>query len=688
MKKPLFILGAVVFAAFAAISILKYRNEERTVAASGPGGAEVERVKNFWAVYNQANALRAQGEYARAADGFREALALNPQHEDSLYYLGTSLYEIGEYGRAAGELRKIVAANPASGRAWSELGNTLSVRAPGAPQDFAEARGAYEHAAELNREQAGPFLRMGLLDLNRGKRGAALANFRLAAGFGSPEGSYLLAYTDFLEKRDEDALRPLRKILDAYAKDKRVTGLGVLSEGDVLPTLGQPLTALDKSALKSILMFNWEAKRLGGFPSGVPKEFRVLTRADAPASVHILGGPPGIRPGGGRGAWADINKDGREDLIVAGLGRTVALYKSDGQSFSDVTSAAGLAGVRDVWDAVWADYDGDGYPDLYLLRSGYTGTGQNLLYHNNRDGTFTNVTARMRLAGDRSTARACFVDFSGSGRMDLVEVGTANSHHSSVRLYRNDGKEFVEVTGQAGLDSKTTAVDCAAVDYDRDGKQDMLILYWKQGAALYHNEGNFRFSNATRRAGLDGLSGASYSATFLDYDHDHWPDLLISTQAPVEEVARCLLQPNFHAPRDTPRLFHNLANGRFEDVTQAMGLDRCYGTLQVLADDLDSDGWPDLVMVNGSLDAERLEPSVVLHNLHGRGFQEWFYLTGNRSPSNLVGAAIAKNNGKILFYIARNPLLPGSVAASGLFTCTFSAASPVNRSAVSSEPGE
>jgi VCBS repeat protein/tetratricopeptide repeat protein len=685
LKKPLLILGALVFAAFATISILKYRDEERAVAASGPGAAEVERVRNFWAAYNQGNALRAQGEYAQASDAFRKALAINPQHEDSLYYLGTSLNEIGEYGQAAGEFRKIVAANPASGRAWSELGNTLSTQAPGAPEDFSGARSAYEHAAELNREQAGPFLRLGLLDLNRGDREHALENFRLAAGFGSPEGAYLLAYTDFLETHDEEALRPLHKILDAYAKDKKITGRGVFSEGDVLPGPGKALTALDKAALKSILMLNWEARRLGGYPTGVPNEFRVAPRADERASGHILGTSSGIGPGGGRGAWADFDKDGHEGLLVAGLGRTVALYRNNGQSFSDVTSTAGLSGVRDAWDAVWTDYDRDGYPDLYLIRSGYTGKGQNLLYHNNRDGTFADVTGRMGLEGERSTARACFADFSGNGRMDLVEVGAADSRHSSVRFYQNDGKKFVEVTGPAGLESKTTAVDCTVADYDRDGKRDVLILYWKQGAALYHNEGNARFSDATSRAGLNGLRGASYSATFFDYDQDHWPDLLISTQAPVDEVARCLLQPNFRAPHDTPHLFHNLANGQFEDVTRAMGLDRCYGTFQVLAEDLDHDGWPDLVMVNGSLDSERLEPSIVLHNQRGKGFKEWFYLPGSGSPSNLIGAAHVQLNGKCILYLARNPRLPGSVSGSGLLAFTIPAASRANRQAASSE---
>lgn len=670
MKKALLILGALVVIAFALISILKHRTTEGTLASSGPGAAEVERVKEFWAAYNRGNALRARGEFKQAASAFRKALELNPQHEDSLYYLGTSLYETGEYEQAADELRKIIATNPASGRAWSELGNTLAIQAPGALEDFSEARNAYERATELNREQAGPFLRLGLLDLNRGQREPALANFRLATGFGSPEGSYLLAYTQFLEKHDQEMLPPLRKILDAYAKDKKITGRGVLSEGDVLPGLDKTLTALDKAALKSILLLNWETKRLGHYPPGFPGEFRVPNPSVRSSALRVLEVQSSIRSQGGRGAWADFNQDRQDDLILAGLGQPVTLYEThSGATFSDVTAAAGLSGVGDVWDAVWGDYDHDGFPDLYLIRSGYTGNGQNLLYHNDRDGKFTDVTARMGLKGKRSTARACFGNFTGDGLTDLLEVGAADSAHSSVRLYRNNGATFTEITRTAGLDSRTTAVDCAAADYDGDGKQDLLVLYWKQGVILYHNEGAARFSDSTGRAGLAGLSGTSFSAGFFDYDNDGWPDLLVSVQAPIDEAARCLLQLEYRATRDTPRLFHNLKKGQFEDVTRATGLDRCYGTMQVIASDLDSDGWTDLLLINGSLDAERLEPSVALHNLQGKEFTEWFYIPGYDSPSNLLGGTIGNfsRDGRLGLYLARNPILPGKAVSSGSF---------------------
>lgn len=676
MKKPLILLTALVAVAFVVITIRRWRSAE----GSGPGADVTEgtrqRIKTFWALYNNANTLRAQGKFAEAAAAYRKSLELNPHHEDSLYYLGTSLYELGDYAEAAATFRKMIELNPASGRALSQLGNTLSVLAPGAPADFEQARTAYLRNVEINREQAGPFLRLGMLDLNQGRADAALENFRLAAGFGSPDAGFLVAYTLFLQRKNPEAIPFLRKVLESYGRDKKITGRGVLSEGDVLPGPGKPLTALEKAGLKSILLLYWDALRLGGYPAGIPNEFHVSgvevsgrQQDSAFREPHSTRADVGLKPVGGRAAWADFDKDGRADLVVVGLGQPLVLYRHQGGKLVDVTGASGLKGVRNVWDAVWVDYDLDGYPDLYLVRNGFMGRGQNLLYHNNRNGTFTDVTAVAGLQGERATARALFVDLGGGGRPDLLEVGSADQSHGSLRLFRNLGNRFVEQTGVAGLVAAGTAVDCAVGDYDGDGKPDLFVLFWQRGGILYHNLGNGRFSDATEHAGLRDVGGQGFSTLFFDYDNDGRLDLLVTTQAPFEDVVRCLLQPRFRFSRNTPRLFRNKGEGSFEDVTARVGLDRCYGTMQALASDIDADGWTDLILVNGSLDAQRLEPSIVLRNMSGKEFREWFYLPGIDEPGNFIGAALVDFNadGVPDIYLAQNSVLRDNPTPSGLF---------------------
>lgn len=656
-KSFLFLAVAAVFA-FGLITISKRRAPEKSEAAARMTNADKRLISAFWETYNKATALRLHGAFHEAALAYQECLRLNPAHEDSLYYLGSSLEELGDYAQAARTFGRLTVLNPSSGRAFSELGNSLSTLGPGSPADFGQARKAYYRCIQINREQAGPFLRLGLLDLNQGRYESALEDLRIAAGFGSPEADFLLGYVFFLQGKYEQSLQPLRKVVNSYARDRKIAARGVLSEGDLLPAPGKPLTALEKAGLRSILLLYWIAQQLDGYPAGIPSQFRLQKPPKMDGVFRPAGAGIGLRGTGRRAAGGDFDQDGQMDLLVVGSGLPVTLYRNEGGVFRDVTQRAGLKGARDVWDAYWIDYDGDGYPDLYLIRPGYVGTGQNTLYHNNRNGTFTDLTARTGLAGERSTARACFSDFSGHGRLDLLEVGASGLGRQAVRFFRNAEDRFVEQSELAGFDPQGAAVDCAVGDYNRDGRPDVFVLYWHRDGILYANAGSGKFSDVTERAGLRGLRGEGFSALFFDFDRDGSPDLLVTSHAPPEEVARCLLQPNFTSARFTPRLFRNTGAGWFEEVTSKMGLNRCYGTLQALTADFDSDGWPDLLLVSGSLDRLTLEPSVILRNFQGKAFHEWSYLPSYDQPGNFFGAAVAQFNQDGLpdIFLGRHPL--------------------------------
>ncbi|MBI1738054.1 MAG: VCBS repeat-containing protein [Acidobacteria bacterium] len=663
------VLAVVVALAFIVITVVKRIASDADREAVAPGGAEKQRIQSFWAAYNRANTLRTQGDFAGAAAAYREALQLNPAHEDCLYYLGTSLEERGDYAQAVEIFRQLLAINPSSGRALGELGNTLSLLAPGASVDYEQARQAFLQNIQINREQAGPFVRLGMMELDQGHWEAALEKFRVAAGFGSPDGNFWVGYTLFLQKKLSEAVPSFRKVLDTYAHERKITGRGVLSEGDVLPAPGKPLTALEKAGLKSMLFLHWTALRMGGYPAGLPHEFQLRPRtsletAPLPADARL---PLGAS--GGRAVPIDFDKDGHMDLIVVGPGQPLKLYRREGEKYAEGTEVAGLKGVSDIWTAYATDYDSDGYPDLYLVRSGFLGSGQNLLYHNNRNGTFSNVTAAMGLEGIRATAGACFFDFDGDGRTDLLEVGASDREHSAVRLYRNVGDRFVESTLAAGLSASGTAVDCTAGDFNRDGKADLFVLFWQTGGVLYANQGNGKFADATAQAGLSGIRGRRFNAVFFDYDKDGLPDLLVTGHAPFEEAVRTLLQPEYRPAGNTPRLFHNKGHGSFEEVTAEAGLNRCYGTMQVLPVDVDSDGWTDLLFVNGSQDAQRLEPSVVLRNVKGKKFQEWFYVPGFGSPGNFIGATLVPSarSGPPNVFFAGNPIVGNKLGTSALF---------------------
>ncbi|HKW66712.1 MAG TPA: FG-GAP-like repeat-containing protein [Terriglobales bacterium] len=662
MRRTAAWLATVFLVCAALITAAKFRSAREARAASDVSAEERDRVTTFWATYDRASVLRTKGEFARAAELYREALRLNPTHEDSLYYLGSCLYELGEYAEAEQQLRSLIALNPESGRAYGQLGRLLSVDAPGAPRDLSAARQAFERELQIYTEQAGPLLELGGLELNQGDLARAEEDFSSATRLGSAEAEFLLGYTFFLQGRSAEAERSFDKVLAKYRADRKLTSKGVLSEGDILPDPGKPLTALQRAALESMLLSYWNGRR-----SGAPAEREVtILHVDE----RLAAEPPAraIRTetvrADGRAAWADFAGDGHTGLAVGG--KNFTLYRWQAGKYVDVTRAAGLAGIHYVWEPYWVDLRGDGRPDLYLVRPGWSGSGQNLLYRNQGDGTLVNVTAAVGLAGERSTTRVCFGNFSGSGRLDLLEVGAAGSG-SSVRLFRNTGKRFVDVTSTSGLATTVTAVDCAVADYDGDGNPEVFVQFWRQPARLFRNQGGGKFVDLSESAGLAGVGAQGYSSIFLDYDHDGRPDLLITGHAPLEQVARWFVQPQAAVNCATPRLFHNQGDGTFREATREAGLGGCYPVMQAVAADFDGDGWPDLLLANGGPDAQQLGFTVLLRNVRGK-FVPWAELPDSASSANYVAAAVAPagSGGERDVYLTSGPL-PGTLERANLF---------------------
>ena len=453
MRKALLGLGAFLLAGFAAVTL--WRRADPEVDQSGsPASAERERIRRFWVLHNEANALRAQGEYEKAIPLYRECLKLDPRHEDSLYNLGTSHKELGDYAEAVAAFERLIEVNPHSNRGHAELGNTLSTPAPGAVVDFDRARAAFERSVEINREQAGPFLQLGRLELNRGDLPAAREQFRVAAGFQSPEGHFLLGYTLFLEKKYAEAARSFRKVLDTYAHELVIAKRGVMSEGDILPAPGKPMTALEKSATKSLLFLYWCSRRLGSYPPDTPKAYRIHPPAGARAleASAAATGPrevcperetlrrSGSIPDGTITACVsgDIDRDGRSDVLVVRWWRGVVLYlgRDDGR-YADATAAAGLSATRGPnQGAIAFDFDKDGWLDILVTaQAPYEESVRSLLQPGYRAAKFT------------------------------------------PRLFRNiGGAKFEEVTAQAGLTRCYGTMQALAADFDADGWTDVLLV--------------------------------------------------------------------------------------------------------------------------------------------------------------------------------------------------------------------
>jgi hypothetical protein len=292
-------------------------------------------------------------------------------------------------------------------------------------------------------------------------------------------------------------------------------------------------------------------------------------------------------------------------------------------SFTDVTEQAGLANVADrdygMGIAV-GDYDNDGYPDLYV-----TNYGKNILYHNNRDGTFTDVTEKAGVAAGGWSASAGFFDYDNDGKLDLfvtryMEWDTKHSKNCGGNyhtycppeefpattniLYHNNGDgTFTDVSEKSGIAAKKgRALGVAFADYDGDGFTDIYVANDGMQQYLFHNNGNGTFTERGLTAGAalseDGRRLSGMGVVFQDYDNDGRPDVVVT-----------------ELPREIYGVYHNEGSGSFEYASLETGLGMLSSGSSgwgVGLEDFDNDGLKDLFIAQGHVldNVEQIDPSL------------------------------------------------------------------------------
>jgi tetratricopeptide (TPR) repeat protein len=448
MKRSLLLIAASVLLLVALATVLRRRGTDGDKAASLSEGAE--RIRRFWKAYQHGAEARTGGDYEGAAGFFREALEIDPEHEDSLFYLAISLEESGRYLEAAETLSRLTTLNPESARGWSQLGSLLARRAPGNRPDPEAAEAAFVRAEEINREHSGPFLSRGALALDLGNLPEARRLFRIASDMSSPEGAFLAGLVAFLERNDAEAIQFFTRVLESTAREKAITGRGVASEGDV--ELSGRLTPLESAHLRALAFLYWTSRRGGRYPQDVPESFRaeIPKRLSMGRAVEAPSAKPDpadaecleagrLRPFVGTlvdTACSDYDADGKTDVFVLLWKKPGRLFRNDAAGFIDVTEEAGLGGVGgEGLSALFFDFDRDRDADLL-------------------------VTAHAPLAL--------------SLRRLLSPEGRAKA--LTPRLFENQGgKRFIDVTAEVGLDRQFGVVEAEAFDVDSDGWLDLLF---------------------------------------------------------------------------------------------------------------------------------------------------------------------------------------------------------------------
>jgi hypothetical protein len=371
-------------------------------------------------------------------------------------------------------------------------------------------------------------------------------------------------------------------------------------------------------------------------------------------------------PGTGYGlgcVWGDFNNDGFPDLFVTQYGRNV-LYRNNGNgTFTDVTDKAGVAGTESGAfhsGATFFDYDRDGWLDLYVgsyvalgdkrycqlgevlsscAPSEYRGS-PDALYHNNRDGTFTNVTAAAKIyQPEGKNLSVAAADYDDDGWPDLFVANDGLNAY----LYHNERngtfKEMGLVSGMAvTAQGRIMAAMCISLgDYDNDGRLDLYISDFQRSSDhLWHNEGKGLFDEVSEQSGITRLTRdvLSFGGGFFDYDNDGWLDLFIANGHVYPEVEQAT--PGTHY-KQINSLFHNEGNGRFADAGKlaGSGFETPYVGRGVAFADFDNDGFIDVVVANNG------DPPLLLHNSGGNGNHFLnFRLTGTKSNRDAMGARI------------------------------------------------
>ena len=223
-------------------------------------------------------------------------------------------------------------------------------------------------------------------------------------------------------------------------------------------------------------------------------------------------------------SWADFNNDGFLDLYACNHNSPNILYKNKGDAFfQNIATTAGVGTTLGSYHAVWGDYNNDGFVDLYVVNFGY---GQpNILYKNNGNETFSDVTQQSGVDGHptEQSRNAMWGDYNNDGWLDLFVVNQGKDV-----LYRNMGDgTFVDVTMQAGVFDTGNGFSCLWTDYNNDGALDLCVSNTSSSLVLFKNTGNGTFVDVTFVAGLNKLQNV-IGSFWGDFDNDGNLDLYVA----------------------------------------------------------------------------------------------------------------------------------------------------------------
>jgi FG-GAP-like repeat/ASPIC and UnbV len=388
----------------------------------------------------------------------------------------------------------------------------------------------------------------------------------------------------------------------------------------------------------------------------------------------------------GGAVMEDFDGDGLLDLMVSSSGPLDPLHffhnNGDG-TFSDRSREAGLTGETGGLNIVVTDYNNDGYPDLLILRGGWWGKFGHYplsLLRNNDNGTFDDVTESAGLMSPYPTQTAAWADFDNDGWLDLYvgHESTPGDPNPSQLFHNNGDGTFTEVALPTHLAEMGFVKGVAWGDFNNDGRPDLYVSIKGGSNRLFRNDGpqdpkhpkpdQWIFTDVSRKTGVTEPK-ESFATWFFDFDNDGWPDIFVAGYSTTSMHDVGAFEIGLPCKAETPRLYRNNHDGTFTEVSKAMHLNRAILTMGASFGDLDNDGWLDIYLGTGEPSYQALLPNKMFRNNQGKGFQDVTTSGGfgHLQKGHSVAFGDLENNGNEDIFEEMGGALPGDTYQSVLY---------------------
>lgn len=364
----------------------------------------------------------------------------------------------------------------------------------------------------------------------------------------------------------------------------------------------------------------------------------------------------------------DFNNDGYLDIVLSSwsLVEPMRYYRNNGDgSFTDVSDSSGLGYLTGGLHIEQMDYNNDGFKDIFVLRGGWKGKfgkNPNSLLRNNGDGTFTDVTKASGLLGFHPSQTAAWADFNNDGWLDVYignETTPGEETHPCQLFINNKNGTFTEMAARAGCAIVKFVKGVTAGDYDNDGRPDIFVSALNGNKILLRNvsdKDGVRFEDVSEKAGLTHNLTRTFPTWFWDYDNDGWLDILVCGYEFSQSLSYYAGAEAVDLPVGNSGkvfLFRNKHDGTFEEVSSKVGLHSMAFAMGSNFGDIDNDGYLDFYLGTGNPQLKSAVPNKLFKNIGGERFLDITTAArvGNIQKGHAVSFADLDNDGDEDIYI-------------------------------------